>query len=95
MAQPFQQRVYVKSITWSVPSATRPGVVHTVSESPVDGVLSCTCEARKQCWHQKAVIARLRIKMRVRVQVRPAKPQPVALRVAEVGTFGFQTPDAA
>ena len=48
----------IKSITITVPSARTPGKSYEVSVNPfTHKPMSCTCEARVKCWHQKAVAA--------------------------------------
>ena len=64
----------IESITFPVPSATRGGLTHTVTQDVADSRLSCSCEARVQCWHQKAVLAGL---VRARVRIMPKAPAPV------------------
>jgi hypothetical protein len=66
----------IKAITYTVPSATTPGEQYTVSVDPETKLMHCTCPARRQCWHQKAVIAGVAGKPRVRIQ-----PHPVAASV--------------
>ena len=63
----------IRSITYAVPSATQRGSTYTVSVDPADGRLRCTCPARRQCWHQKAVIAGAAGKPRVRVTLKPVR----------------------
>ena len=62
---------HIESITYTVPSISRDGEVHTISQDVVDGRLRCDCPARKQCWAEKAVIAGL-VKPRIRICPRPA-----------------------
>lgn len=48
----------VKSIVYTVPSATRPGLTHQVTRTL--GKFSCDCEAGRQggkCWHVRAAMA--------------------------------------
>lgn len=60
------------AIRWTVPSATTPGVVYTVSAGSPSDTLSCDCEAsnypktRGRCWHLKAVATGLAGKPRCR-----------------------------
>ena len=71
----------IRRITWTVPSATRPGITHTVTEDIATGARSCNCEAsdhpktRGRCWHLKATAAGLAGKPVVRISQRPARPQ--------------------
>lgn len=51
-------RMAVKAITYRVPSATTPGLSYDVSVNPLTmRPQSCTCPARRECWHRKAVAA--------------------------------------
>jgi hypothetical protein len=67
---------------WSVPSATRDGITHTVTEDAETGQRHCNCEAsdhprtRGRCWHIRAVAAGLAGKPRIRVSQRPT-PAPL------------------
>jgi hypothetical protein len=63
----------IHRIAWTVPSATEPGIVYTISADSPEDVLRCSCRAedypktRGRCWHVKAVHAGLAGKPRVRV----------------------------
>ena len=67
---------------WTVPSATTPGVVYTVTADPQTTELRCDCpngQAGKcQCWHLKAVRTGLAGRPRVRVSQRPARREITA-----------------
>jgi hypothetical protein len=66
--------VYISRIVWSVPSATRPGVVHEVTADGPDDVPACHCEASQhpktegKCWHLRAIRSGL-IRPRCRASV--------------------------
>jgi hypothetical protein len=74
-----QPKSIIRSIAWEIPSATRQGITHTVSEDIETGAQSCNCEAsdhpktRGRCWHLKATAAGLAGKPTVRVSQRPAR----------------------
>jgi hypothetical protein len=63
----------IRSITWTVPSTTTPGVTYLVRADSPTGLLRCSCPAsqypktRGRCWHLKAVHAGMAGKPRVRV----------------------------
>ena len=59
----------IKSITYQIPSATDRTRAYTVSVNPEDGRMRCTCPARRQCWHEKAIIAGVAPKPRIRISV--------------------------
>ena len=69
----------IRTITWTVPSATRQGITHTVSEDIETGARSCNCEAsdhaktRGKCWHLRAVASGLAGKPTVRISQRPTR----------------------
>ena len=69
----------IRQITWTVPSATRQGLKHIVSEDIETGARSCNCEAsdhtktRNRCWHLRAVASGLAGKPVVRVSQRPVR----------------------
>jgi hypothetical protein len=65
----------LKSITYTVPSAKGTGE-YTVSVDPATKLMHCTCPARRQCWHQKAVAAGMAGKPRMRIQPIPPVPAP-------------------
>jgi hypothetical protein len=71
----------IRSIVWEIPSATRQGLKHTVSEDIETGARSCNCEAsdhpktRGRCWHLRAVASGLAGKPVVRITQRPSRPQ--------------------
>ena len=63
--------------TWTVPSRTRHGKDHVVTQITASGELQCSCEAGmygKQCWHRDFVRDGHAGKPRIRI--RPV-PQPV------------------
>src|SRR5712692_8175188 len=66
---------------YTVTSASGAGP-YTVSVDPTTKLMHCTCPARRQCWHQKAVITGLAGKPRVRIQPLP----PVATIATSAGT---------
>lgn len=68
-------RSTVTAITYRIPSISRAGEVHTIEQDVVDGRLRCDCPARTQCWAQKAVIAGIAPKPRVRLSIRRERPQ--------------------
>jgi hypothetical protein len=65
----------IRSITWTVPSASEPGTEYAVSAPSPTGLLTCTCKAsefpktRGRCWHMKSVRAGQAGKPRVRVSI--------------------------
>ena len=61
-----------RAITYIVPSAAQPGTSYTVSVDAADGRMTCSYPARRQCWHEKAVIAGVVDKPRIRIAPRPA-----------------------
>ena len=78
-AQTLTHNHIIRSIVWEIPSASRPGVKHIVSEDIETGARSCNCEAsdhpktRGRCWHLKAVAAGLAGKPTVRMTQRPSR----------------------
>ena len=68
---PFVPGHRIVNIVYTVPSISRPGEVHTITQDLADGRLRCDCPARKQCWAEKAVIAGL-VKPRVRIEPKSA-----------------------
>ena len=81
-----QTKHIIRSITYTVPSATREGITHTVTEDVESGRRSCTCEASDhpktagKCWHLRAITAGM-VKPRVRVTQRAAPaPRPTVRR---------------
>ncbi|MGD9891653.1 MAG: hypothetical protein AB7R89_28725 [Dehalococcoidia bacterium] len=80
----MQTDCIIRSITWTVPSATDAGTEYTVSAPSPTGILSCNCKAsefpktRGRCWHIKSVRAGLAGKPRVRVTPRSASLAAVA-----------------
>lgn len=92
-AQIPQPKHIIRSITYAVPSATREGVEHVVTEDVESGRRACTCEASDhpktagKCWHLRAVNAGM-VKPRVRVSQRPAPaplPKVTRARTSEAG----------
>jgi hypothetical protein len=83
-------QVYISRIAWTVPSASRPGVAHTVTADSPEDEPRCSCEASQhaktegKCWHLRAVRSGV-IRPRCRASVQPAAT------VAE--RFGFISPD--
>ena len=71
------------SMSYTVPSATEPGVTHTVTIT--DDGISCDCKAghyRRLCWHRKAVQTG-QVTSKPRVRIRPLEatvttPNPAA-----------------
>jgi hypothetical protein len=67
----------IRLVSWTVPSASEPGITYTVSAPSPDDPLSCDCKAsehpktRGRCWHIKAVHSGMAGKPRVRVSVTP------------------------
>jgi hypothetical protein len=81
----------IKAIVYTVPSATQPGVVYQVAVNPLSGrPQSCTCKARRDCWHRKAVAAgSVTGKPRVRYgpKVEPVRPTTAAERMTLAGSL--------
>ena len=79
-AQIPQPKSIIRSITYSVLSATRQGVEHVVTEDVESGRRTCTCEASDHpttwdhCWHLRAVNAGL-VRPVIRITQRPARPR--------------------
>lgn len=72
--------------TWTVPSRTRHGKDHTVTQITESGELQCSCEAGmygKQCWHRLFVKDGHAGKPRVRLTI-PATT-PLRARVSAEG----------
>lgn len=63
----------IKSIIFTVASASNPGTTYEVSVNPLTGrPQSCTCPARTTCWHMKFVASGAAgQKPRVRMMPRP------------------------
>ncbi|MGD9890696.1 MAG: hypothetical protein AB7U18_05315 [Dehalococcoidia bacterium] len=64
----------IRSITWTVTSASDAGTTYTVSAPSPTGILRCACKAaqyNRPCWHVKAVHAGMAGKPRVRVVAIP------------------------
>lgn len=65
----------IKSITFTVASATDPDTTYTVSVNPLSGrPQSCTCPAAgfgRTCWHKKFVASGKAGKPRVRLMPKP------------------------
>jgi len=82
----------ITSIIYRVPSLSESGTMRTVSVDPIDGRLTCTCPARRQCWHEKTVAAGMAGKPRVRVTVRPrptaVTPPAPAPRLSAADLYG-------
>ena len=84
----------IRSITYTVPSATREGVEHVVTEDVETGARHCACEASDhpktagKCWHVKSVNAGL-VKPRVRVSQRPAPAPLPTVKCARTSTEGL------
>jgi hypothetical protein len=84
----------IRAITYEVPSATREGVKHVVTEDVETGERSCSCEASDhaktsgKCWHLRAVASGL-IRPRVRVSQRPAPAPLSAFTRARTSTAGL------
>ncbi len=74
MQQPVIPSGYTaKSISYTVPSATREGLTHTVTRLP--GKLQCDCEAgrlNRPCWHVRSVLAGL-VKPHVKLSAVPVE----------------------
>jgi hypothetical protein len=66
----------LKSVTYTVPSSQAGQPPYTVSVDPATKLMHCTCPARRQCWHQKAVAAGMAGKPRLRIQPIPPAPAP-------------------
>ena len=67
----------LRSISYTVPSATREGIAHTVTVT--DDGTTCTCEAghyKRLCWHQKAVQTGM-VTSHPRVRIRPLEANVV------------------
>ncbi len=82
--------VELKAVSYQVPSATKPGVVYTVTIT--DDGYACTCpdgqhRRRAGCWHISAIKAGIQpSKPRVRIQpIPPAAPSgnPAAFLYAD------------
>ncbi len=79
-ASPATDYTIVRVPTWDVPSRTRYGKRHTVTQVTASGELQCSCEAgqyNKTCWHRDFVRDGHAGKSRIRI--RPA-PQPVRVQ---------------
>ena len=71
--------------TWTVPSRTRTGKDHTVTQVIESGALQCSCEAgqyNKTCWHRAFVNGGHAGKPRVRLTI-PSLSLPRARTSAE------------
>ena len=67
----------IRAISYNVPSATRPGVTHTVVVT--DDGMTCDCEAghyKRLCWHRKAVQTG-QVTSKPRVRIRPLEANVV------------------
>jgi hypothetical protein len=80
----MQTDCIIRSITWTVPSASDARIAYTVSAPSLSGILTCNCKAREfpktrgRCWHIKSVRAGQAGKPRVRVQQRPVRVMEAA-----------------
>ena len=78
---PIQAYTVTRAPTWRVPSRTRHGRDHVVTQVTDDGVLFCSCEAGqygRSCWHREWVKDGRAGKptMRIRPAAPKAAPQP-------------------
>jgi hypothetical protein len=79
-ARPSVPRGRIRSITWTVPSATTRGVEYEARASVDDGRLECTCLAGasgKVRWHIKSVASGQAGKPHVRVTPASRRPSTV------------------
>ena len=73
-ATPYQ----IRSISYTVPSASEPGVTYTVTVT--DDGTQCTCTAghyKRLCWHRKAVQTG-QVTSKPRIRIRPLEASVVA-----------------
>ncbi len=78
-ASPATDYTITRVPTWIVPSRTRHGKSHTVTQITASGELQCSCEAgqyNKTCWHRDFVRDGHAGKMRIRI-----RPVPLPVRV--------------
>lgn len=76
----------IRETVYYVKSATRPGVVYTVTEAPGRYVCGCAAgQVRRACWHVKAIVAGF-VKPTIRLVV--TRPWSAAVHVAATGAMG-------
>jgi hypothetical protein len=67
----------LRSIVYTLASRSQAGTRRNVSVDPSTGIMTCSCPARRDCWHRTAVRNGAAGKPRIRVQPRPT-PQAQA-----------------
>ena len=84
---PISEYTVTRAPTWTVPSRTRHGRDHVVTQVTDDGVLFCSCEAGqygRSCWHREWVKDGRAGKPRIRLQPKPATGQFDQLATGEI-----------
>ena len=82
---PISGYTVTRAPTWTVPSRTRHGRDHVVTQVTDDGVLFCSCEAGqygRSCWHREWVKDGRAGKPRIAI-----RPKPANIRTPEVPEF--------